>query len=88
MCFIFKQNTAYGIAAYRVGSGMSIRDSSRHLLGMLLPVVAHSSHLLGRRLAEVTVRVSALLGVSTLLGLVGLLILGRIGRAHNVLPCW
>ena len=77
---------AYG--RHLLGRLLAVAAYGRHLLGRLLAVAAHGRHLLGRLLPEVTLRVSALLGVSTLLGLVGLLILGRIGRAHDVLPCW
>ena len=66
---------------------LAVAAHGRHLLGGLLPVVAHGRYLLGRLLPKVTLWVRALL-VSTLLRLVGLLIFGRIGRAHNVLPCW
>ena len=71
-----------------VALSLSVAAHGRHLLGGLLPVAAHSGQLLGGLLPKVTLRVSALLGVPTLLGLVRLLILGRIGRAHDVLPCW
>ena len=67
---------------YLLGRVLAVAAHGRHLLGRLLAVAAHGRHLLGRLLPEVTLRVSALLG------LVGLLILGRIGRAHDVLPCW
>ena len=67
---------------------LAVAAHDGHLLGGLLPVPAHGRQLLGGLLSKVTLRVSALLGVSTLLGLVRLLILGRIGRAHRLLPCW
>ena len=57
-------------------------------VALRLPVAADDGHLLGGLLPVAAGLVATLLGGSTLLGLVGLLILRRIGRAHQVLPCW
>ena len=62
---------------------LAVAACDGHLLSLLLAVAACDGHLLGGLLS-----IAALLGVSTLLGLVRLLILRRIGRAHHVLPCW
>ena len=62
---------------------LAVAACDGHLLSLLLTIAACDRHLLGGLLS-----ITALLGVSTLLGLVRLLILRRIGRAHHVLPCW